>query len=64
MACKKQPEADRTENGVKVFLRYVEDIVRTVKGDPWVILEVANKLHPNFQFKKNLIVTVFWPFWI
>ena len=47
---KKQQEADRTENGVKIFLRYVEDIVRTVKGDPGVVLEAANKLHPNLQF--------------
>ena len=37
-------------NGVKVFLRYVEDIVRTVKSDPRVVLEAASKLHPNLQF--------------
>ena len=37
-------------NGVKVFLRYVDDIVRTVKGHPWVVLEAANKLHPKLQF--------------
>ena len=48
MTCKKQQEADRTVNGVKVFLRYVDDIVRTVKGDPGVVLEAANKLHPTF----------------
>ena len=28
----------------------MEDIVRTVKGDPVVVLEAANKLHPNLQF--------------
>ena len=39
-----------TTTGVKVFLRYVDDIVRTVKGDPGVLLEAANKLHPNLQF--------------
>ena len=50
MTCKKQQEADRNVKGVKVFLRYVDDIVRTVKGDPGVFLEAANKLHPNFQF--------------
>ena len=50
MTCKKQQEADRTVNAVKVFLRYVDDIVRTVKGDPGVFLEAANKLHPNLQF--------------
>ena len=50
MACRrKQQEADRTENSSKVFFRYVEDIVRTVKGDPGVVLEAANKLHPNLQ---------------
>ena len=50
IACKKQQEADRAENGVKVFLRYVDDIVRTVKGDPELVLEAANNLHPNLQF--------------
>ena len=50
MICKKQQEVDLTVNGVKVFLRYVDDIVRTVKGDPGVVLEAANKLHPNLQF--------------
>ena len=50
MTCEKQQEKDRTLNGVKVFLRYVDDIVRTVKGDPGVVLGVANKLHPNLQF--------------
>ena len=50
LTCKKQQEADRNENNVKVFLRHVEDIVRTVKGDPGVVIEAANKLHPNLQF--------------
>ena len=27
----------------------MEDIVRTVKGDPGVVLEAANKLHPSLQ---------------
>ena len=49
-ACKKQQEADRAENGVRVFLRYKDHIVRTVKGDPGLVLEAANKLHPNLQF--------------
>ena len=49
MTCKKQQEADRTVKGVKV-LRYVDDVVRKVKGDPGVVLEAANKLHPNLQF--------------
>ena len=50
MTCKKQQDAARTLNGFKVFLRYVVDIVRMVKGDPAVVLEAANKLHPNLQF--------------
>ena len=28
----------------------MDDIVRTVKGDPGVVLEAANKLHQNLQF--------------
>ena len=50
MTFKKQQEADRAVNGVEVFLRYVDDIVRAVKGDPGVVLEATNKLHPNLQF--------------
>ena len=50
MTCKKQQEADQTANGVNDFLRYVDDIVRTVKCHPGVGLEAANKLHPNLQF--------------
>ena len=50
MTYKAQQEADRTVNGVKIFLSYKDDIVRTVKGDPGVVLGAANKLHPNLQF--------------
>ena len=50
MTCKTQQEADRSENGVKVFLRYMDDIVRTVKTNPGAVLEAAIKLHPNLQF--------------
>ena len=28
----------------------MDDIFRTVKGYPGVVLEAANKLHPNLQF--------------
>ena len=28
----------------------MDDIFRTVKGDPGVLLEAAHKLHPNLQF--------------
>ena len=53
IACKKQQEADRAENGVKVFLKYVDDIVRTVKGVPGLVFEAAKKLHLNLQFTKE-----------
>ena len=33
----------------KLFFRYVDDIVRTVKGDPEKVLRAANLLHPNLQ---------------
>ena len=32
------------------IFRYREDIVRTIKGDPNVVLQAANKLDPNLQF--------------
>ena len=50
MTCTKQQETVGTENGVIVFLRYVDDIVKTVKGIPGLVLEAANKLHPKLQF--------------
>ena len=28
----------------------MDNIVRTVKGNPEVVLKAANKLHPNLQF--------------
>ena len=34
----------------KLFLRYVDDIVRTVRGEPSVLLDAASSLHPNLQF--------------
>ena len=33
-----------------MFLRYVNNIVRTVRGNPGVVLEAATKLHPELQF--------------
>ena len=41
------------ENGVEVYLRYVDDKVRTVKGDHGLFLEAANELHPNLQFTRE-----------
>ena len=28
----------------------MDNIVRTIKGDPGIVLEAAKKLHPNLQF--------------
>ena len=44
----KNKEKDATQ--VKLFLRYVDDIVRTVRGEPSCLLDAANSLHPNLQF--------------
>ena len=35
---------------MKLFLRYVDDIVRTVRGEPSCLLDAANSLHPHLQF--------------
>ena len=43
----KQQETDLNGKVVKVFLRYVIDIVRTVRGDPGLVLETVTKLHPK-----------------
>ena len=32
------------------FLRYVDDIVRTVNGEPEKVLRAANLLNPNLKF--------------
>ena len=44
----KNKESDTPQ--VKLFLRYVDDIVRTVRGEPVCLLDAANSLHPNLQF--------------
>ena len=43
-------EKNKSGQQAKLFLRYVDDIVRTVKGDPEKVLRAANLLHPNLQF--------------
>ena len=43
-------EKNKSGQQSKLFLRYVDDIVRTVKGDPEKLLRAANLLHPNLQF--------------
>ena len=37
-----------------LFLGSVDDIVRTVKGDPEKVLRVANLLHSNLQFTMEM----------
>ena len=44
-------EKNKSGQQSNLFLRYVDDIVRTVKGDPEKVLRAANLLHPNLQFK-------------
>ena len=34
----------------KLFLRYVDHIVRTVRGDTKELLDAVKNLHPNLQF--------------
>ena len=46
-------EKNKSVQQAKLFLRYVDDIVRTVKGNPEKVLRVANFLHPNLQFTKE-----------
>ena len=48
--CIAMREKNKSVQQVKLFLRYVDDIVRTVKGDPEKGLRAANLLHPNLQF--------------
>ena len=35
---------------MKLSLRYVDDVVKTVKDNPSVVLQTANKLQPKLQF--------------
>ena len=45
--CKEQRDQEKPTENVKAFLRHVDDIVRTAKGDPDIVLKAANELHPN-----------------
>ena len=42
-------ERSQHKGEIRLFLRYEENIVRTVKGDPEELLNAANQLHPNQQ---------------
>ena len=35
---------------MELFLRYLDDIVRTVRGEPSCLLDAASSLPPNLQF--------------
>ena len=43
-------EKNKSGQQSKLFLRYVDDIMRTVKDDPEKVLRATNLLHPNLQF--------------
>ena len=55
MNWKKQQETDRNESKFEFFLRNVDEIVRTMRGEPGVVLEAANKLHPNWQLTIEIL---------
>ena len=49
--CRENDQTDINHSSeTKVFLRYVDDIVRTVRGDTKELLDAVNNLHPNLQF--------------
>ena len=47
-SCAKNKEKDTPH--VQLFLRYVNEFVKTVRGEPSCVLVAANSLHPNLQF--------------
>ena len=49
--CRKNDQTDINHSSeTKVFLKFVDDIVRTVRGDTKELLDAVNNLHPNLQF--------------
>ena len=49
--CRENDKTDINQlSKTKVLLRYVEDIVRTVRGDTKELLGAVKNLHPNRQF--------------
>ena len=49
--CRENDQTDINHpSETKVFLRYVDDIQRTVRGDTKGLLDAVNNLHPNLQF--------------
>ena len=48
--CRENDQTDiNYSSETKVFLRYVDDIVRTVRGDTKELLDAVNNLHPNLE---------------
>ena len=47
--CSKLREKNQLSEEIEPFLKYVDDIVRTVKGDPKELLNAACHLYPNQQ---------------
>ena len=48
--CRKNDKTDINHSSErKVFLRYVDNIVGTVRGDTKELLDAGNNLHPNLQ---------------
>ena len=50
-------EKNKSVQQAKLFLRYVDDKVRTVTSDPEKKLRAANFLHPNLQFTMETLNT-------
>ena len=49
--CRENDQTDINHScKTKKFLRYVDDIVRTVRADTKVLLDAVNNLRPNLQF--------------
>ena len=49
-SCKSWKEIEKEPQGVKLFFRDVDDIVRLVKGDPERVIQAANRVHPHLLF--------------
>ena len=49
-SCCRAKNKEKGNPQVKLFLRYVNGIVRLVRGEPSCLLDAANSLHPNLQF--------------
>ena len=48
--CISRKENEAEPQGVKFFLRYVDNIVRVVKRDPEKVIQTVNRLHSQLQF--------------